>query len=804
MAKRTKKAEEIKEKAVVEEKAVAEESSAAERDPSMSGASETLPASEPENKALPEVSETPQAREIRLNTNYLETWRDIISLHCEAFLRRFPERCSRPSDTSWRLIETRQLARTATKDDIAFSSSAFPEYQSYYDSQQVRSLESILQQLAVKFVSLNEQRKEAKRLGVELAVERVADAFALSRQELLVLMVVAFCAMDSNIFRALALAWGNPEIQKPRVEFLCDMCGFSREKSYAYQELLSDRGQLVRMRLLIPEKEHTYSGIVPRMFSFMAIEQRVLDALRNADLSANLPAHTRLVEQALRPKALIVPKEFLRQLESLMSQPKMRILLTGPRHGGRCTSACSLARSVLHKRVVAIDVVKDFERLSEDKLEGHFCNILRESLLLNSVLLLRFDGLESSERVKNMLEAFTAPLSKHIEHFPGTIILTAKKGEHLLNEVFPELIECNLPLPTPAVQKKVWSDVLMDIFDSKDVQRLAAAYSTNYQLTVGQILSAVQHCLDAHAALSAEDAAITPTDILEEIRKCFSHDLGKLADIVLSETPIENVILPPETDKIIKEILNFSRYQRKVLDDWGYRKRSSYGNSLSILFAGPPGTGKTLLATAMANELGKILYRVDLSRVVDKYVGETEKNLAKIFDEAAKAQAILLFDEADSLFAKRTDVKSSNDRYANLEVNYLIQRLESYEGISILTTNLQTSIDEAFTRRLRYIVEFREPDKKERAKLWEKLIAPNTPLDSNVNWKILGDNFELSGGHIRNATLNASIRAASEDAPLGMHHLLEAAIAETQKLGKLVKLSDQVLLILDSYGVEID
>ena len=272
---------------------------------------------------------------------------------------------------------------------------------------------------------------------------------------------------------------------------------------------------------------------------------------------------------------------------------------------------------------------------------------------------------------------------------------------------------------------------------------------------------------------------------------------------MLSDVPIERVILPEATAKTVREILDFARFQRKVLDDWGYRQCSAYGNSLSILFTGPPGTGKTLLATAMAHELGKILYRVDLSRIVDKYVGETEKNLAKIFDEAAKAQAILLFDEADSLFAKRTDVKSSNDRYANLEVNFLIQKLESYNGISILTTNLQTSIDEAFKRRLRYIVDFREPNSEERQQLWKALIAPKTPLKDDIKWRILADNFELSGGHIRNATLNASIRAAAKGEALGMQYLLEAAIAETQKLGKLVKLNDRILLMLDDYGVEI-
>ena len=194
---------------------------------------------------------------------------------------------------------------------------------------------------------------------------------------------------------------------------------------------------------------------------------------------------------------------------------------------------------------------------------------------------------------------------------------------------------------------------------------------------------------------------------------------------------------------------------------------------------------------------------MDLSRIVDKYVGETEKNLGKIFDEAAKAQAILLFDEADSLFAKRTDVKSSNDRYANLEVNFLIQKLESYNGISILTTNLQKSIDEAFKRRLRFIVEFKEPDLEARIRLWQHLVPPNAPLASDIDWELLADGFELSGGYFRNATLNASLRAAASGEPLGMRFLLEGAIAETKKLGKLIKLNEEVTAILQKYGVEM-
>ncbi len=753
----------------------------------------------------PVSHETSAERTLRLNNEYLNTWRTLALLYCEAYVRRYPERCSRVGDTTWRPIDVIQLSRANATNDILFAETSCSAYQEAFNRQSIRTLEEVVKALLDVCLLLKQQRVEAENLGISLVIERIGEAFCLSRAEITMLMIVALCAMDSNVYRAMALAWGNCEIHKVRVDFLCDLCSLSRESSISNQELLSDRGQLIRMRLLIPERDISYTGTVSRMFAFLGIDQRVIDALRNAEISANLPPHMQLNTRALKPRGLIVPQSFAKQLKCLMAQPKMRILLSGPSHGGRCTSACSYAKSVLNKDSVIIDFLQDIDRLPENQIETHFCELLRDSLLLNSVLIMRFDTLGMNERVDKLLEDYVAPLSKHIEHFPGTIIITAKQNAPLLGKLFTGLTECSLPLPSPKLQEQVWTNALTGIFENDDLKRIARSYANNYQLPVGQILNAVQRCLDAHSAQSSPDDEIhiASHHILEEIRKCFDHDLGTLADVVLSDIPINRVILPEETAKQVTEILHFAQFQRTVLDDWGYRACSSYGNSLSILFSGPPGTGKTLLATAMANELGKILYRVDLSRIVDKYVGETEKNLAKLFDEAAKAQAILLFDEADSLFAKRTDVKSSNDRYANLEVNFLIQRLESYEGISILTTNLQSSIDEAFKRRLRYIVEFREPDTQDRILLWKNLIAPKTPLKDDINWRVLAENFELSGGHIRNATLNASIRAASKGEALGMQYLLEAAIEETRKLGKLVRLNDKVLLILDSYGVEI-
>jgi SpoVK/Ycf46/Vps4 family AAA+-type ATPase len=206
---------------------------------------------------------------------------------------------------------------------------------------------------------------------------------------------------------------------------------------------------------------------------------------------------------------------------------------------------------------------------------------------------------------------------------------------------------------------------------------------------------------------------------------------------------------------------------------------------LTALFQGPPGTGKTLVAGVIARELGLDLYQVDLSKVMSKWIGETERNLATIFDAAEDGQAILLFDEADSLFARRTEVRSSNDRYANLEVNYLLQRLDAFEGIAILTTNSGGTIDPAFKRRLSFQLSFPFPDEETRAELWRAHLPRELPRAGELTFDALARKYQLSGGYIRNACLRAAFLAAQEETPLHQHHLERAVALEFAELGKL-------------------
>jgi SpoVK/Ycf46/Vps4 family AAA+-type ATPase len=223
-----------------------------------------------------------------------------------------------------------------------------------------------------------------------------------------------------------------------------------------------------------------------------------------------------------------------------------------------------------------------------------------------------------------------------------------------------------------------------------------------------------------------------------------------------------------------------------VLVDWGFNRRISLGKGLTALFAGPPGTGKTMAAEVIAGELGLDLFTIDLSSVVSKYIGETEKNLERIFTAAAEADAILFFDEADALFGKRSEVRDAHDRYANVEIAYLLQRMERYEGLAILATNLSRHLDEAFSRRLQFVVEFPFPGEAERERIWQRCFPPEAPRSPAVDPVELARRFPLPGGNIKNIVLHAAYLAAAADAPIGPAQLWQAADREYRKLGKVM------------------
>jgi SpoVK/Ycf46/Vps4 family AAA+-type ATPase len=283
---------------------------------------------------------------------------------------------------------------------------------------------------------------------------------------------------------------------------------------------------------------------------------------------------------------------------------------------------------------------------------------------------------------------------------------------------------------------------------------------------------------------AGEARGATPESIGRELwDACRRHarpQLDDLAQRIDAAVTWDDLVLPEAERRILEQIAVHVRHRVRVYDRWGFAARGARGLGISALFHGSSGTGKTLAAEVLAGVLELDLYRIDLSQVVSKYIGETEKNLRRVFDAAEDGGAILLFDEADALFGRRSEVKDSHDRYANIEVGYLLQRMEAYRGLSILTTNQKGALDPAFMRRLRFAVAFPFPDAEQRASIWERAFPAATPTDGLDLGRLA--QLHMAGGAIRNVALGAAFRAADADGAVTMAHLLEAAQSECAKL----------------------
>ncbi|GIE35150.1 ATPase AAA [Actinoplanes italicus] len=342
----------------------------------------------------------------------------------------------------------------------------------------------------------------------------------------------------------------------------------------------------------------------------------------------------------------------------------------------------------------------------------------------------------------------------------------------------------DVPHPAPARRREIWTRHLLahGLPAATDV---VAELADRFRLGDPQIADAVAAGAIA-ARLEADPAENGPAEIMRAAaRGQTGHELATLATRIRPCATWTDLVLPADESDQVRELARRVRQGRRVLTDWGFGAVGSRGNGVTALFSGPSGVGKTLAAEVVAADLGLDLFQIDLSRVVSRYVGDTEKNLDRVFAAARDSNAILFFDEADALFGKRSAVHDAHDRYANVEVAYLLQKMETYDGLAILATNLHDNIDTAFARRLSFLVRFPLPDRAGRELIWAGVFPPATPLAGDVDLPALAALFKVSGGVIRNIALTAAYAAADEDVPVGPAHLERAARREYRKLGRM-------------------
>lgn len=433
-------------------------------------------------------------------------------------------------------------------------------------------------------------------------------------------------------------------------------------------------------------------------------------------------------------------------------------------------SKMSIARVVcneigLHLWEMSVDSIL----LKPEFLDNFISLWKRESVLLGTGLYIALDSAPDDSSlhtgklmVNHLAESLTGPI------FLGVEETSLKNQDFVLIDVHK---------PTKHEQYKIWESHLEKISRNHGHEDTISQIVSQYDFDIPTIQSAMQNI----SFMNYNETDDLENQILHACRMASRKQVKDLLQRIIPKARLEDLILSEKQKQILFEIIIHVRQKNMVYEKWGFEDKSgTRGLGITALFEGESGTGKTMAAEVLANELNLDLLRVDLSMVVSKYIGETEKNLRNVFDSAQNGGSILFFDEADALFGKRTEVRDSHDRYANIEVGYLLQKMEEYRGLAILATNMKNSIDTAFLRRIRFIVSFPFPDEKSRGLIWNRIFPASTPTDKLDISKLA--RLNIAGGNIRNIALNATFLAAHENIPVNMSHMKKAAMREYEKM----------------------
>jgi len=447
-------------------------------------------------------------------------------------------------------------------------------------------------------------------------------------------------------------------------------------------------------------------------------------------------------------------------------------------HGAGKRAAAEAVGAALGRPLLTVDL--DGAVLSGLPAAQVLALLRREALLRGAAIYLRGWDTLLGENAGSRWQP--APLWRELGSTGLPIVIGSESGWHppAAGSVRSFLVE--LPLPPIGERIPLWQRACNgNAPRDRELEELAGTFA----LTPGQIHDASQAAGRLALLRAPGERHVTVGDLREAARLQAAGGLHRLAQRIEPTFSWGDLVLPARSQQQLREICTSVQYRGTVHARWGFEKKLGLGQGLNVLFQGPSGTGKTMAASILARELALELYKIDLATVVSKYIGETEKNLSNIFREAQRSSAVLLFDEADALFGKRSEVKDAHDRYANIEVAYLLQKMEEFAGIAILATNLNKNIDQAFVRRMHHIVEFPFPSAVYRESIWRGIFPGEAPVAPDVDFDFLGRQFELAGGNIRNAALGAAFLAASDGGRIRMEHVILAVAREVQKLGKL-------------------
>jgi ATPase family associated with various cellular activities (AAA) len=642
----------------------------------------------------------------------------------------------------WRLATLRALVRTRPERPMA-------------------SVDAELEACTLTLASLRGATR-ARRLAERLSLD--ADELglmwfvvALSSDPLLGPHAVALGGAEARRGASLALYAAVAELPPTRVRTLAIRLGPSHP--------------LVRYALV----ESGDPGSVPALAPLSA-PRRLCRHLAGDDAVDDLVAAAGGVVTVPDPRVLgLVDEEAGVLLERALAGPVACLLeVHGPEGVGRRTALAAAAQA-LGREAVAVDLGK---LTTAETVAATLAALRRECLLRDALPIIA--GVESVGGERTEDAARKAALQRFVDSLDGIAALVTE-GDGIPVTPGRPVVRLALSVPPAPIRRAVWDLAIGASAGTADAT--LDEVSVRYRMGAGGIAAAVHA---ARAAAHARGSDLEPRDLIEGVRATIGHRFGELATRVDVTHSWDDLVVHADVSEQLDLLRARARHAYGVLETWGFRSRMPRGAGLAVLLSGPPGTGKTMVAGLLAQALDLDLYQVDLSKVVSKWIGETEKNLSRVLDAADAGHALLLFDEADALFARRTEVHGSNDRYANLEVSHLLQRIEAFGGVAVLTTNLDASIDPALRRRLAAHIVFPKPDRVERAALWERLLGEQAPRARHLDFQGLAHRFpDLTGGTIRNAVVNAAFFAAAEGSLITQNHLKRAAWNEYRALGRL-------------------
>jgi hypothetical protein len=579
------------------------------------------------------------------------------------------------------------------------------------------------------------------------AIDALSATFGLSPFEREVLLLLAGVEMDSALAAHCSEIAGRS--QRHCVTFSLAMATLKDP----HWSALAPSSPLRRFRLIEMEAGHGLTSaplhIDERILHYLAGVNRLDERLENVLL--HKLQHRWMAEEHVR-----LFKESIRSLDG-DALPFSGVHLCGDDASAQENIAALIADRA--GRELFVLRMEDTPALGSEM--DQFLHLwIRESMLLPAFLLLQWEA-----------ETPTAAARQLAERLPGPLMIASRDSLRLHRPL--EYYEVNKPGPSDQMQ--LWTKTLGQSPENLTnvIEEVAEQFRFSAE-TIASITDAVR------ASESGGDSKLFSAALWNACRVHARPRLETMAERIVPSSTWGDLVLPEAQLQTLRQLVSQSRHRMTVYETWGFAARSRRGLGISALFSGPSGTGKTLAAEVLANELKLDLYRIDLSAVVSKYIGETEKNLKQVFDAAETGGVLLLFDEADALFGKRAEVKDSHDRYANIEVGYLLQRMESFQGLAILTTNFKSSLDKAFQRRLRFSVDFPFPDAAQREAIWARVFPEQTPTADLEPGRLAALN--MTGGNIRNIALNAAFLAADLNESVGMSHLLQATQLEGTKI----------------------